>query len=115
MRVKRSPLKRSTVPIRKKRAKVRRGRIVDKKYLAFVSRQPCIVSGRMPATVHHVRRFGESKNDRRTVPLMAEYHLYQNGPGTSVEGLGKEKFEEMWGVDLEGEILRLNGEYGAGE
>jgi hypothetical protein len=63
------------------------------------------------ATVHHVRRFGEPKNDRRTVPLAPEYHLIQHGPRTSIEALGKAKFEALYGVDLEAKIVEYNRAY----
>lgn len=61
-------------------------------------------------TVHHVRRFGEQKDDRRTVPLMPEYHLHDCGLW-SVERLGKGKFEKLFGVSLEGAIVTYNELY----
>lgn len=100
-------------PIKARRSKLRKGRVVDKAFLAFVASQPCLVSGRRPATVHHVRQYGSPKNDRRTVPLLAEFHMHDFGP-TSVERLGKAEFERVHGVDLEGAILRLNKEYDEG-
>ena len=98
------------VKVKPKRSKPRRGRVVDKASLAWMASQPCMISGRR-ATVHHVRRFGEPKKDRRTLPLAPEYHMIQHGPRTSIEGLGKAKFEARYGVDLEASILRYNERY----
>jgi len=96
-----------------RRSKPRRGRVVDKDYLAYMAAQPCMISGRR-ATVHHVRRCGEPKNDRRTLPLAPEYHLIQHGPRTSIEALGKAKFEKRYGVDIEASIAKYNERYEAG-
>jgi hypothetical protein len=37
--------------------------------------------------------------------------MIQHGPRTSIEGLGKAKFEARYGVDLEASILRYNERY----
>lgn len=100
-------------PVKRKRSgSPRRGRIRDKAYLEFIASLPCLVSGRRPVTVHHVRRFGEQKSDRRTVPLLAEFHMHAFGP-YSIERMGKPAFEQMFGVDLEAAICRYNAEYEA--
>ena len=70
-----------------------------------------MISGKKPVTVHHVRQYGSPKNDRRTVPLLPEYHLIQWGPKTSIEALGKKKFQEKYGVDLEAAIVAYNERY----
>ncbi len=93
----------------KRRSKPRRGRIVDKAYMAFIAEQPCIVSGER-STVHHVRSYGSPKDDLRTLPLAPRYHMVQWGP-ESIEALGKKRFEERHGVDLEAEITRLQRLY----
>ena len=93
-----------------RRSKPRRGRVVDKAFLAWMAAQPCMISGRR-ATVHHVRRCGEPKDDRRTLPLAPEYHLIQHGPKTSIEALGKAKFEARYRVNLEAAILEYNARY----
>src|ERR1700691_3393851 len=90
-------------PIKRYGGKRQRAGLVDKDYLAWIASQPCMVSGRRP-TVHHVRRFGGYRDDRRTVPLAPEYHLYQHGPKTSIEALGVEEFERRYNVDLEAAI-----------
>lgn len=103
----------SRSPIKRRRpGKPRKGRVTDKSYLAWIHTQPCLVSGRLGVTAHHVRFCGSPKNDRRTVPLMAEYHLIGYGP-TSVEALGKGKFQKLHGVDLEAAIVRYNQLYEA--
>ena len=96
--------------VKARRSGVRRSRVVDKDYLAWMAAQGCMISGKR-ATVHHVRRCGEQKDDRRTLPLAPEYHMIQNGPRTSIEALGKAKFEARYGVDLEASILRYNARY----
>ena len=100
------------VPIPKRRSKPRRGRVVDKNYRAWIAAQPCMISGQ-PATVHHVRRCGEPKSDHRILPLAPEYHQIQFGPHTSIEALGKTKFEAMYGVNLETRIVQYQREYEA--
>ena len=100
-------LKRS--PIRRKRNSARKNRIHDRAYLAWLSSQRCLISGK-PATIHHVRRFGEARNDHRTVPLAPEFHFHAAGP-LSIERLGKRKFERHFNVNLEAEIRRYNDLY----
>ncbi len=94
-------------PIKRRRSAARRGRLVDKAYLKWCGKQQCLVSGRFGVTLHHVRSFGSARDDRRVVPLMAQFHLIQHGE-TSIEALGKTAFEKRFEIDLEAEILRLN-------
>ena len=123
----RTPLKRSNKPIRrgplnrgskpKQRAPVkkrrsggpRRGRVVDKDFLAWMGAQLCMISGKL-ATLHHVRFCGSPKNDRRTLPLAPEYHEIQFGP-ESIEALGKAKFEALHAVNIEAAIAAYNEQY----
>ena len=102
-----STLKRSRV--RRRRAKLRRGHVVDPAYKAWVAQDGCMISGR-PATIHHVRRFGEPKDDHRILPLAPEYHFHAHGP-ESVEALGKAKFERRHGVNLEAKIKEYRERY----
>lgn len=102
--------------MKKRRSKPRRGRVIDKKFLTWMHTQPCLVlwatsedcSGRI--TFHHVRRFGEEKNDRRGVSLCVRHHL-QEGGSTSIHSLGKVKFQREFGVDLEKAIRFYNKKY----
>lgn len=95
----------------KRRSKPRRGRIVDRDYLAFIAAQPCLISGE-PATIHHVRSMGSPKDDTRTIPLAPRYHMIQWGP-ESIEALGKKRFQERHGVNIEEAIERYQSLYRA--
>ena len=121
-RVERASLR---TPIKKRRSKPRRGRVVDKDYLAWIHTKPCAVVGPFietgrkgvsvrfcmtPVTAHHVRRFGEPKNDRRTIPLCWSHHFHSAGP-YSIERLGKAGFEKFYDIDIEATILKLNQQY----
>jgi len=64
-------------------------------------------------TIHHVRRFGEPKNDRRTVPLPSSLHSIQENARTSVEALGREGFQAYHQVDFEAAIVSYNEQYQA--
>ena len=51
----------------------------DKKHLAFVSKQPCVVCGRSPSDPHHLRfsqprSLGRKVSDEFTVPLCRAHH-----------------------------------------
>ncbi len=94
------------------RKKPRRGRVVDKEYLKWIHTQPCLVTGEGAVTAHHVRRFGEQKDDRRTVPLVARLHmLVCEEPGHPCVERGKRVFERHWNVDLEAAIVLYNEKY----
>ncbi len=99
-----------TAPVKKRRSGTRRGRLVDRQYLAWLHEQPGIVHGGVCHTVHHVRLCGSPKNDRQAVPLEFGYHQIQDGP-ESIESLGKTKFQRQTGVSLSWEIYRLNALY----
>jgi hypothetical protein len=106
--IQRSELKRGTKPIPRRRAKPRKGRVVHKKRWEFVKSQPCFVTGERPATVHHVRRFGEPKSDLRIVPLVARLHMRGDEiPGQPCVERGKKIFEEFWRVDLEAAVVHF--------
>jgi len=109
LRRNRAPIKRT--PVKKRRSgPPRRGRVHDPEYMAWLATQPPLVSGPGRITVHHVRRSGEQKNDRRTVPLPSSMHFIQENPITSVEAM-KTKFEAYHGVDFEGAIVGYNQQY----
>lgn len=83
--------------------------------MARVAGLPCLVSGKRPATVHHVTAYADrmgrfSRSHRLVVPLAPEYHLIQHGPTSSVEALGHRGFYLTWGVDLYAEARRLEAE-----
>lgn len=98
-------------PIRKRRpGPPRRGRLVDRKYLAWLAQQPGVVLGERPITIHHVRFCGSPKDDRRTLPIEYGYHQIQEG-WASIEALGKETWEELHGVDIEQSISAYQARY----
>jgi len=102
-------------PPRRRRFKARRGRIVDEAYCEWMrDTQPCMVTGRRPVTLHHVRRYGEPKDDRRIVPLIPSLHMLTDEiPGLPCVERGKQVFESFWCVNLEASIVRYNLEYEA--
>ncbi len=66
-------------PIKRKRAKPRRGRLRDPKYMAWISTLHCIVCGRCqmhPTEVAHVgvRGIGQKCSDRETLPICERHH-----------------------------------------
>ena len=106
----RKPIPRSTKRIPQRRAKARRGRLVDPEYLSWLYGQPGAVFGGKTATVHHVRDYGSPKDDHQTLPLEFGYHTYQEGPD-SIECLGKRRWQETHGVDIEAAITRYQRRY----
>lgn len=112
---------------RKRLGGPRRGRVLDKAFLAWMHTQPCLVFARAERanasqsqvriltmcgewlTVHHVRFFGSPKDDRRTLALCSHHHLHM-WP-LSIERLGKERFQEMFHVDIEAAITDYNERY----
>lgn len=100
-------------PIKRRRSKPRRGRVVDTARLAWMATQPCLISGEMDATTHHVREYGSPKDDTRTIRLAWRYHLhgFSGKPNLSIEHLGKKKFEAAHGIVIEDEIAKYNRRY----
>lgn len=104
-------------PVKRKRAGVRRGRVVDTSYLSFIATHGCLVEGKGSpcvgrVTVHHFRAYGSQTNDRMTLPLCQGHHQECYGPD-SIEKLGKAAFQAKFGINLIFEITRLNEIYKA--
>jgi hypothetical protein len=57
------------------RVRIRKGRVKDPAYLSWCSKQPCCVSGELPATTHHVRSWGSPKDDTRVIRLAKRFHI----------------------------------------
>lgn len=94
------------------RRKPRRGRVIDRDYLAWMATQPCCVTGEWPATTHHVRSFGSPKDDRRTIRLVARLHmLVAEVPGQPCIERSKAQFEKRYGIDIETEIAESRARY----
>lgn len=100
----------------KRRSKPRRGRVRDFAYLVFLHDLPCLLSGRGDTqcagylTCHHVRFCGSMRDDFRTVPLCCAHHIEGCG-NDSIERLGRRKWEEKFGIDLEAAIVNYNAAY----
>jgi hypothetical protein len=102
-------------PVKKRRSKPRRGRVVDEDFLAWMATQGCLVHLVCPEgsqiTIHHVREFGSPKNDRRTLTLCTHAHMEAFSKRESIEALGKKAWELLHGVSIEGAIGLYNRRY----
>lgn len=82
----------------------------QQRYLDWVVRQPCVVTGRYDVTKHHVTAGRDGGRFTRShwivVPLVRELHQHDHGKD-SVERLNHGGFYEAHGVDLE--IAALHG------
>ena len=61
-------------------------RLRSKEHLRFVTRQPCLICGRLPSHAHHVRYaqsrgLGLKVSDEFTVPLCATHHAENHATG----------------------------------
>lgn len=114
-------------PVRKvRRGPARRGRVVDKAFMAWMHANfGCLVDIRChdrltnidmdcrgARTLHHIRDCGSPKNDRRSIMLCQAHHHIHWGH-KSIEFLGKKRWQEFWGIDIESEITRYNALYEA--
>jgi hypothetical protein len=66
----------------------------DRKHLGKAAALGCIICG-AEATVHHVRKYGEKKDDHKTFALCPKHHQ-TGGYGVAIEE-GKETWEENFG------------------
>lgn len=120
---------------RKRPGPPRRGRVVDPEFVAWVAENhKCVIDERALTTatlsatlrsmageqatpdpccgrltIHHVRRYGEPKSDRRILLLCQGHHLHA-WSATSIEH-GKEQFEQIYGVDIEARIAQYWQDY----
>jgi|SRR5579871_4992718 len=103
--------------LRRRRTKCRRGRVIDRKYLAWIHTRPSLVwthdpgcSGYCYVTAHHVKECpGSAKNDHRAVPLWRCHHLL--GFGWYTVEHGRVAWENRYRISLENEICRLREAY----
>ena len=107
--IRRTPLKRSQKPIRKRRSKPRRGRVLDKLYLEFVATLPCLVCGRRPVEVAHLGERGLSQkcDDRKTGPLC---HLHHQDSKVGHHGQLGRNWWSFHGLRDRSEIFAVLGE-----
>ncbi|MGV1682971.1 hypothetical protein [Sphingopyxis sp. NJF-3] len=87
----------------------------ERRHMDRVAGLPCLVSGQRPVTLHHVTGYADrmgrfSRSHRWVVPLLARFHLIQNGPHESVERLSHQGFYQCHGIDLLKEARRLEYE-----
>jgi hypothetical protein len=94
----------------------RRGEVHDPAFKDFARKRGCILRGRHrcrgPVTFHHVREYGSPKDDTSGFALCAEAHLHVYNSKTSIEALGKVKWQRYWGVDISEEIRKVREAYG---
>ncbi len=80
---------------------------VNLAYRAWIRKQACLVSGRtwgIEAAHTGSRGLGQRADDLRCIPLYRNLH---RGYADSYHTLGKVRFEEYWGIDIEKEIEML--------
>ena len=94
------------IPKAPKHNRIRTGRHVNKRHLAFVSERPCCVCGGHPCQAHHPittdarRRYGKA-HDFEAVPLCFEHHSELH-----VKIGNEHKFQEIYSVNFH-EVARL--------
>jgi hypothetical protein len=71
----------------------------------ILCRQHGINTTDAPTEMHHVRRFGEKRENASVIPLCAYHHRLGN---TSVHQLGHKGFTKYWGFSEEDLLERLN-------
>ncbi|MBU2644481.1 DUF968 domain-containing protein [bacterium] len=78
--------------------KSRRKSAAEVAHLNWVASQPCMISGKRPVEVHHIRINGEPKDHFKTIPLHYDYHRGRYGIH---DGLGKYAWREQFGYELD--------------
>ena len=78
-------------------------RLKDPAYMKWLHELPCVLTGqRERLTVHHVmagrESYGKKEDDSVCVPLIAELHMHDFGPG-SLERIGERRFWNGWALD----------------
>lgn len=76
------------------------------RYLDYIRRQPCVVTGSSPAVAHHTSKAGMALkgSDYLTVPLKPELH-------SELHTIGQETFQRKYNVDFSDCIARLLSDY----
>lgn len=103
-------------PVRRKRSTARIDRLIDRAFIGWIHGQPCLIEGKAGheckgrITAHHVREYGNTRSDRRTLALCQAAHMHDFGPD-SIERLGKQKWQEKFGVDIQNAIRDYNAAY----
>jgi len=82
----------------------------NEKAIEFIRSHSCLVFNcKNPTQAHHViyKSKGNSCSDILTIPLCQEHHTSNIG----IHGLGLEKFQEVYGVEIHREIIKLLEEW----
>lgn len=75
-------------------------REVNKKYLAWVRSQPCIICGRLPSDAHHIKSKAAYGSDYTTVCLCRGHH-------SEVHSLGRDTFQKLHTLSFKDEVIKL--------
>jgi hypothetical protein len=75
----------------------------EKSHLAAIASLPCAICGARPVSVHHIRRFGEKRDNWKTSPLCYLHHQGTEG----IHHLGKKEWERRF-ITQEELINRTN-------
>ena len=89
-------------------------RLRDKEHRKFVSRQPCLLCGRMPSDPHHLtftqpRALGHRVSDEFTVPVCRIHHRELHRQGDEVAWWGKFSIDPLPVALRLWQHTRLNG------
>lgn len=76
----------------------------EKSHIAKVASLPCLICGATPVSIHHVRRYGETRKHSKVVPLCYTHHQGTAG----IHTLGKREFERLFMT--QDELLRKTDE-----
>lgn len=64
----------------------------ERKHMDAVASLPCLICGATPVSLHHVRRYGETRKHSKVVPLCYTHHQGTAG----IHTLGKREFERLF-------------------
>ena len=79
---------------------LKKKRETDKGYISYVINQPCLVCYAMPCDPHHTKTVGSFGSDYTVISLCRKHH-------TECHQIGKNTFQEKYGIDFDTEIIKL--------
>lgn len=80
-----------------KKNKSRQKTKAERDHLTWVASQPCMISGKRPVQVHHIRLNGEPRDHFKSIPLHYDYHQGPEG----IHTLGKYAWRDKYGHELD--------------
>ncbi len=103
--MKRTALKRSTKPIRKRRAKLRRGPLICTAYRLWLKNKPCCVCHVTPCDPAHTKNNGTGSKgpDSSCAPLCRKHHEEYDA--------GRKAFEKKYALDMKEAAAAFWGVY----